>query len=60
MVGIKVAGGVRTVRDALIYYSIVKDVLGKEWLNNKRFRIGASGLANVLLSDILNKETKFF
>ncbi len=60
VVGIKVAGGVRTVRDALIYYSIVKDVLGKEWLNNKRFRIGASGLANVLLSNILNKETKFF
>lgn len=59
-VGIKVAGGIRTVHDALVYYSIVKDVLGKEWLNNERFRIGASGLANVLLSDILNKETKFF
>ncbi len=60
MAGIKVSGGVRTVRDALIYYSIIKEVLGKEWLDNKYFRIGASRLANVLLGDILNEKTDFF
>ena len=43
-VGIKVAGGVRTSEDAVRYYTIVKEVLGKEWLNKSLFRIGASSL----------------
>lgn len=59
-VGFKPAGGINTVHDALVYYSIVKEVLGKEWLNNELFRLGTSRLANLLLSDILGKETKFF
>ena len=59
-VGFKPAGGINTVNDALVYYSIVKEVLGEEWLNNTLFRLGTSRLANLLLSDILNKETKFF
>ncbi len=59
-VGFKPAGGINTVNDALIYYSIVKEVLGEEWLNNTLFRLGTSRLANLLLSDILGKETKFF
>lgn len=59
-IGFKPAGGLNTVQDALIYYTIVKEVLGKEWLNNKLFRLGTSRLANLLLSDILGKETKFF
>jgi hypothetical protein len=37
-----------------------KEVLGKEWLNNQLFRLGTSRLANLLLSDILGQETKFF
>ena len=43
-VGVKVSGGVRTARDAVIYYTITESVLGKEWLNKKLFRVGASGL----------------
>lgn len=59
-IGFKPAGGINTVKDALIYYTIVKEVLGKEWLNNQLFRLGTSRLANLLLSDILGQETKFF
>jgi deoxyribose-phosphate aldolase len=55
-VGLKAAGGISTSEDALVYYRIVKDVLGDEWLNNKLFRIGASRLANNLLSDIISIE----
>ena len=59
-VGFKPAGGINSVNDALTYYTIVKEVLGKEWLNNTLFRIGTSRLANLLLSDIVGKEVKFF
>lgn len=51
-VGFKAAGGIVTASDALIYYSIVNQCLGVEWLNNKLFRIGASRLANNILSEI--------
>ena len=43
-VGFKPAGGINTVNDALIYYTIVKEVLGKEWLSNELFRLGTSRL----------------
>ena len=59
-VGFKPAGGINSVNDALVYYTIVKEVLGKEWLTNELFRIGTSRLANLLLSDILGEEVKFF
>ena len=59
-IGFKPAGGINTVKDALTYYTIVKEVLGEEWLNNQLFRLGTSRLANLLLSDILGQETKFF
>lgn len=59
-IGFKPAGGINTVKDALTYYTIVKEVLGKEWLNTQLFRLGTSRLANLLLSDILGQETKFF
>lgn len=59
-IGFKPAGGVSTTDDALGYYTIVKAVLGEEWLDNEYFRLGASRLANNLLSDILGQETKFF
>ena len=59
-IGFKPAGGINCVNDALIYYTIVKEVLGEEWLNNNLFRLGTSRLANLLLSDILGQETKFF
>lgn len=59
-VGFKAAGGVRSTADALRYYAIVKEVLGDEWLCHDLFRIGASSLANHLLSSILGEETKYF
>lgn len=59
-VGFKAAGGVSTTDDALAYLCIVKSVLGTEWLTPEYFRIGASRLANNLLSDILGTETKYF
>ena len=48
------AGGISTVDDALLYWTIAKTVLGKDWLNNTRFRIGASRLADKLLDAIGN------
>lgn len=59
-IGIKPSGGVSTTDEALAYYTIVKHVLGEEWLDNEYFRIGASRLANNLLTDIFGTETKFF
>ena len=59
-IGFKPAGGLNTVSDALIYYTIVKEVLGEKWLTNKWLRLGTSRLANLLLSEIIGKETKFF
>lgn len=49
-VGIKVSGGVKTKEDAIRYYNIVQGKLGKEFMNNKFFRIGASSLAKHLMS----------
>ena len=43
-VGIKVAGGIRTAEEAVRYYTIVKEILGTDWLNKELFRIGASSL----------------
>jgi len=59
-IGFKPAGGINTVMDALIYYTIVKEVLGEKWLTNKWFRLGTSRLANLLLSELTGEETKFF
>ncbi len=59
-IGIKIAGGVRSCEDAVKYYTIVKEVLGDEWLNNSLFRIGASGLANNILSEIIGKKVQVF
>lgn len=59
-IGFKPAGGINTVMDAVIYYTIVKEVLGEKWLTNKWFRLGTSRLANLLLSEIVGEETKFF
>ena len=59
-VGFKAAGGIRTAQEAVQYYTIVKTVLGDEWLNQDLFRIGASSLDNNLLSVMLGEEKKFF
>lgn len=60
MVGIKVAGGISSSADALLYYHIVYNTLGKKWINKDYFRIGASRLANAILTDYYNKEIKYF
>lgn len=59
-IGFKPAGGINSVMDALIYYTIVKEVLGEKWLTNRWFRLGTSRLANMLLSEIIGEEVKFF
>ncbi len=59
-VGFKAAGGIVTVADAVVYYNIVKHCLGEEWLNSKLFRIGASRLANNVLSEIVGWKVEHF
>lgn len=59
-IGFKPAGGLNTVHDALVYYTIVKEVLGTEWLTNQYLRLGTSRLANLLLSEVQGEEVKFF
>lgn len=51
-VGFKAAGGIVNPEDAANYYQIVNYCLGDDWLNNTLFRIGASRLANNILSEI--------
>lgn len=60
-VGFKAAGGISTTEDVLKYYTIVKTVLGEKWADsNELFRIGASRLANAILSDIVGEQVKYF
>jgi len=59
-IGLKPAGGMKTVMDAVIYYTIVKEVLGDKWLTNEWLRLGTSSLANLLLSEIIEKDIKYF
>lgn len=59
-IGFKPAGGMKTVKDALTYYTIVKEVLGEQWLTNQWLRLGTSSLANKLLSEVTGEEIKFF
>ena len=59
-IGFKPAGGLNTVMDAVTMYTIVKEVLGEQWLTNQWFRMGTSRLANLLLSEVTGVETKFF
>lgn len=59
-VGFKAAGGVRTAEDAALYYTIVKEILGEEWLTTDLFRIGASSAANNILSAIEGKQISYF
>ncbi len=59
-IGFKVAGGVRSAEDAALYYTIVEEILGEEWLTTDMFRIGASSAANNLLSAIEGREVKYY
>lgn len=59
-VGFKASGGVASTEDAVKYYTVIKEVLGEEWLSNTTFRLGASRLANNLLTSIVGHEVKHF
>ena len=59
-VGFKAAGGIRTAEDAALFYTIVEEILGKEWCTPALWRIGASSLANNLISAIEGEEIKYF
>lgn len=59
-VGFKAAGGIRTAEDAALYYTIVEEILGAEWLTTDLFRIGASSAANNLLSAIEGHPVKYY
>ena len=59
-VGFKAAGGISTAKDAVSYYSIVKTVLGEEWLCKDLFRFGVSRLANSLMGAIEQKTVVYF
>ena len=59
-VGFKAAGGIRSTEDAVKYYTIIKEVLGEEWLTTETFRLGASSLANALLTSIAGHEVNHF
>lgn len=59
-VGYKPAGGISTTQDAVRHYTLVKEILGNEWLQNDYFRFGASSLANQLLTSIVGTEQQYF
>ena len=59
-VGFKAAGGISTAADAICYYYIVSNILGRDWLCKDRFRFGVSRLGNNLISAIEQKTVNFF
>ena len=59
-VGFKAAGGIKTVEDAVAYYTIVRELLGQEFIDKNLFRIGTSSLANKLVNEILGEEVNPF
>ncbi len=56
VVGVKVAGGIRTTKDAMKYLVIVNETVGSAWLTPQRFRFGASSLLNYLLMQRLKQQ----
>jgi deoxyribose-phosphate aldolase len=56
-VGVKVAGGIRTAKDAIRYLVLVNEVAGPAWLAPRYFRIGASTLLNDLLMQRAKQRT---
>lgn len=56
-ISMKPAGGIRTAKQALHFLVAVKETLGDAWLNNTRYRFGASSLLNDLLRQITKAKT---
>ena len=59
-VGMKPAGGISNAKLALQYLMLVKETLGKDWLNNQWFRFGASSLANDVLMQLVKQQTGIY
>jgi len=59
-IGFKPAGGISTPKEAALYFAIVENVLGEEWLTPQFFRFGASRLANNLLTEVEGKIINYF
>ncbi len=59
-IGFKAAGGISNVSDAITYYTIVRELLGEEYIKEGLFRIGTSRLANLLAGEILGEECNAF
>lgn len=59
-VGFKAAGGIKTVDEAINFYTIVAEVLGEDYIKEGLFRIGTSRLANLLASAIVGEDIKPF
>lgn len=59
-IGFKAAGGLQTVDDALAYYTILREILGKEWIDSGLFRLGTSRLANLLVQRVTGEDIKPF
>ena len=60
MIGFKPAGGIVTPDDALVYYFIVRNMLGEKWITSDYFRIGASRLANNILAELYPGQPAYF
>ncbi len=56
-ISMKPAGGIRTAKQAIHFLVAIKETLGDEWLNNRRYRFGASALLNDLLRQIVKEKT---
>lgn len=59
-IGFKAAGGIKTTAEAIDFYTVVRELLGEDYIKQGLFRIGTSRLANLLVSDILGEDIKPF
>ena len=59
-IGFKPAGGISTAKDAAVYYAIVETVLGQEWLTPALFRLGASRVANSIISEVEKSSVTYY
>lgn len=59
-VGFKPAGGISSAKDATVYYAIVDTILGKEWLTKDLFRLGASRVANNILTELEQNKINYY
>lgn len=59
-IGFKAAGGIKTTAEAIDFYTVVRELLGEDYIKQSLFRIGTSRLANLLVSDILGEDVKPF